>query len=48
MIDEIFNFINMGGHSFYVWTAYLIPLTLIFSFVMIQRKKLSSIKNYDS
>ena len=44
MIDAILKYINMGGPSFYIWTAYLIPLTLIFLFVIILRKKLKNIK----
>ena len=48
MVDVIFNFVDMGGHSFYIWTAYSIPLILIFSFVIIQKKKLNSIKKHDS
>ena len=43
MIDNILNFISMGGHGFYIWIAYIIPLTLIFSLVLIQKKKLKKI-----
>ncbi len=48
MIKEILNFINMGGHSFYIWTAYFIPLTLIFSLVIIQRSKLKRIQKNET
>ena len=48
MIEEILNFINMGGHSFYIWTAYFIPLTLIFALVTIQRYKLKRIQKNEA
>ena len=48
MIEEILNFINMGGHSFYIWTAYFIPLTLIFSLVITLRSKLKRIKKNET
>ena len=46
--EEILNFISMGGHSFYIWTAYFIPLILIFSFVIILRSKLKRIKKHEA
>ena len=48
MMTVILNFINMGGHSFYIWSAYFIPLTLITSFVLIKKKTLKNIKKHDS
>ena len=48
MIDEILNFIKMDGHSFYIWTAYFIPLTLIFSYILLQRSKLKRMKKYET
>ena len=48
MIEEILNFINMGEHSFYIWTAYFIPLILIFSLVIILRSKLKRIKKNET
>ncbi len=47
MINDISNFISMGGYSFYIWTAYFIPLTLILSFIIIQRIKLNKIQKYE-
>ena len=44
MTEEILKFISMGGHSFYIWTAYFIPLTLIFALVIVQRYKLKRIE----
>ena len=43
MIEHILNFINMGGHGFYIWISYFIPLALIFSLVLMQKKKLKKI-----
>ena len=43
MIDNILDFISMGGDGFYIWVAYIIPLTLIFSLVLIQKKKLKKL-----
>ena len=43
MIEDILNFISMGGHGFYIWISYFIPLTLIFSLVFMQKKKLKKI-----
>ena len=43
MIEDILNFISMGGHGFYIWISYFIPLTLIFSFVLMRGKKLKKI-----
>ena len=48
MINIIFNFLIMGGHGFYIWTAYFIPLTLIFAFVIVQRFKLKSIQKHET
>ena len=35
-MDEILKFIDMGGYSFYIWTAYIIPLILIFFLIIIK------------
>ncbi len=48
MTEEILKFISMGGHSFYIWTAYFIPLTLIFSLVITLRIKLKRIKKNET
>ena len=43
MTEIILNFISMGGHGFYIWVSYIIPLTLIFIFILFQKEKLRNI-----
>ena len=43
MTEIILNFISMGGHGFYIWVSYIIPLTLIFIFILFQKEKLRKI-----
>ena len=43
MVKVVLNYLSMGGHGFYIWIAYIIPLTLIFSLVFIKKKKLKKI-----
>ena len=40
MTEIILNFISMGGHGFYIWVSYIIPLTLIFIFILFQKRKI--------
>ena len=41
MINNIINYISMGGNGFYIWVGYIVPLILIFSFVFFQKIKLN-------
>ena len=43
-MEEILKFINMGGYSFFIWPAYIIPLMLIFFNNF--KKKEKKIKKY--
>ena len=43
MIDNIINFINMGGHGYFICIAYFIPLSLILSYILRQKIKLAKI-----
>ena len=43
MTEIILNFISMEGHGFYIWVSYIIPLTLIFLFILFQKEKLRNI-----
>ena len=45
-MEEILKFINMGGYSFFIWPAYIIPLMLIFFLIIFKRRKLKNIKKY--
>ncbi|MEC6996740.1 MAG: hypothetical protein VXW97_00690 [Pseudomonadota bacterium] len=44
MLNSFKEYMSMGGNGFYIWTGYLIPLSLIFSFVLLQRVRLKLIK----
>ena len=43
MINDFLIFIDMGGHGFYIWTSYFIPLALILLFTLYLRNKLRRI-----
>ena len=44
MLNYFKEYMCMGGNGFYIWTGYLIPLSLIFSFVLFQRVRLKLLK----
>ena len=44
MLNYFIEYMSMGGNGFYIWSGYLIPLSLIFSFVLLQRVRLKLIK----
>ena len=43
MINTILKYISMGGNGFYIWVAYIVSLTLIFTLVFLKKKKLKKI-----
>ena len=43
-MEEILKFINMGGYSFFIWPAYIIPLMLIFFFNNFKKKETKKYK----
>ena len=45
-MEEILKFIDMGGYSFFIWPAYIIPLMLIFFLIILKRRKLKNIRKY--
>ena len=44
MLNYFIEYISMGGNGFYIWTGYIVPLSLIFSFVLLQRVRLKLLK----
>ena len=41
MINNIINYISMGGNGFYIWVGYIVPLILIFSLCVLSKIKLN-------
>ena len=44
MLNYFIEYMSMGGNGFYIWTGYIVPLSLIFSFVLLQRVRLKLLK----
>jgi len=44
MFNYFIEYMSMGGNGLYIWTGYLVPLSLIFFFVLLQKLRLNLLK----